>query len=144
MVAVSLGGFLLQQRAYTNPSRFAAEMAAESIGARKPSSASPDPAGFEIPAADEFLFARVESLVAFPVVLTSESLGTYGTHEGALVCVRAQVGSQVVGAGESLRAERALEGGGVFLNPLITRVRTRSSRHCQPEKVIPIWWNRVR
>lgn len=87
MIAVSLGGFLLQQRAYTNPSSFAAEMAAESIGTCKSSSASPDPAGFEIPATDEFLFARVESFVAFPIVLASESLGAYGAHEGAFVCM---------------------------------------------------------
>lgn len=143
MIALSFGIFLLQQRAYTNPTSFAAEMAAESIGARKPSSTSPDPIGFEIPAADEFLLARVESFVAFSIVLTSERLGTYCAHERTFVRVRAKVGSQVVRTSETLGAEGALESGRMFLNPFITRVCTGSSWHCQPEKVISIWWNRI-
>lgn len=118
-------------------------MAAEGIGARKPSPTSPEPIGFEIPATDKFLLARVKSFVAFPIMLTSERLGTYRTHERAFVCVRAKVGPQIVGASEALGTKVALEGGRMFLNPFIIRVRARSSRHRQSEKIISIGWNGV-
>lgn len=89
---MSFGRLLLQQRTYTDPTSFATEMAAEGVGARKPSPTSPDPAGFEIPATNKFLLARVESFVAFPIMLPSKRLGTYRTHERAFVRVRAKVG----------------------------------------------------
>ena len=69
----------------------------------------------ESPAADEFLLAAVQALVAFTVVLTGERFAADGADEGALVGVRAEVGAEVVGAGEFLWAQGALEGGGVFL-----------------------------
>jgi hypothetical protein len=70
----------------------------------------------EFAATDEFLFAGVEAFVAFAVVLACEGFAAYGADEGSFVCVRAEVGAEVVGAGEAFRTEVALEGGGVFLD----------------------------
>ena len=56
--------------------------------------------------------------MALAVVLAREGFAADGADEGALVGVGAQVGAEVVGAGEALGAEVALECGGVFLHAL--------------------------
>ena len=52
------------------------------------------------------------------VVLPGEGLAAHCADEGALVGVRAEMGSEVVGAREALGAEVALESGRVFLYAL--------------------------
>ena len=54
--------------------------------------------------------------MALAVVLARKGLAADGTHKGPFVGVGAQVGAEVVGAGEAFGAEGALEGGRVFLD----------------------------
>lgn len=58
----------------------------------------------------------MKALVTLPIMLSCECLATHSAHEGSLVGVGAKVRAQVVGTGEALRAERALESRRVFLH----------------------------
>lgn len=107
--------FFLEQRADADAASFRAEMAAESVGAGEASPAAPVVAVFEVAAADELLLAGVQAFVALAVVLARECLAAHAADEGALVCVRAQMRPEVVGAGEALRTQSTLEGCWVLL-----------------------------
>jgi hypothetical protein len=63
--------------------------------------------------------------VAFAVVLAGKRLAAYGTDEGALISVRAEMRAQVVCARELLRTEVTLKGRWVFLDT--TRRATSAS-----------------
>ena len=62
----------------------------------------------------------------FAVMLPSKGFTADRTDEGPLVGMGTKVRTKIVGSCEALRAERALEGGGVFLN-LVLVVAGRSS-----------------
>lgn len=62
-------------------------MAAERVGAGETAAAAPGAAGAELAAADEFLLAAVEALVAFAVVLAREGFAADGADEGTFVGV---------------------------------------------------------
>ena len=64
-------------------------MPAQGVGAREAPSAAPAPACAELAAADEFLLARVQTLVAFAIVLAGERFAADGADEGAFVGVGA-------------------------------------------------------
>ncbi|KAI4130093.1 MAG: hypothetical protein LQ347_003509 [Umbilicaria vellea] len=115
--AVALHGLLVEQGLDADAAGLGAEMAAEGVGAGEAAAAAPGAAGAEVAAADEFLLAAVEALVAFAVVLAREGLAADGADEGPFVGVGAQVGAEVVGAREAFGAEVALEVGRVFLHP---------------------------
>jgi len=54
--------------------------------------------------------------VPFAVVLSCESLAAHGTNEGPFVGMSAEMGTEVICAGEFFWTQSALEGGGVFLD----------------------------
>ena len=110
--------FLVQERLDADPPSFTAEMPAEGVGTGKAPATAPLATGAQLATADEFLLAGVEAFVAFAVVLAREGFAADGTDERALVGVGAEVGAEVVGTGEALGAEVALECGGVFLDAL--------------------------
>ena len=116
--ALPLLGLLIEQRLDADAPRLAAEMAAKGVGAGEAAAAAPLGAGLERAATNELLLARVQALVALAVVLARKGLAADGADKGPLVGVGAQVGAQVVGAREALRAEVALEGGRVLLGAL--------------------------
>lgn len=91
-------------------------MPAQRVRAGEAPATAPVPAYAQLTAADELLLAAVKTLVALAVVLAGERFAADGAHKGALVGVRAQVGAQVVGSREALRAEVALERGRVLLD----------------------------
>ena len=93
-------------------------MPSQRIGTCKPPSTAPVPTCAKLAAADEFLLAAVQALVALAVVLAGKGFAADGADEGAFVGVGAEVGAEIVGAGEAFGAERALESGGVFLDAL--------------------------
>lgn len=64
----------------------------------------------------------------FSIVLAGESLTAHSTHERALVGVSSKVRAEVVGTGESLGAEAALEGGWMFLDSLVIPASCGRSR----------------
>lgn len=57
--------------------------------------------------------------MAFAVVLAREGFAAHCADEGSFVCVGAEVGAKIVGAGEAFRTKGALEGGGVFLDSFL-------------------------
>ena len=54
--------------------------------------------------------------MAFSIVLARKGFAAHGTYEGAFVSMCAEVGAEVVCAGETFWAERALECCRVFLD----------------------------
>lgn len=54
--------------------------------------------------------------MSLPVVLARERLTAYGTDKRTLVCVCTKMRAQIVGTGEALGAECALEGRRMLLN----------------------------
>lgn len=137
----------IQQRLDTDAARFRAEMAAEGVSASEASATAPLSALLQLALADKLLLTRMQALVPLPIVLPREGLTAYGTHEGPLIRVCSEMRSQVVGAGESLRAEGALEGGRVLLNALWV-AGIRATRRClvfrvrEAENIIALVWNR--
>ena len=95
-------------------------MPAESVGASEPAVAAPVATLLEVALADELLFAGVEAFMALAIVLTRESLATDCAHKRSLVCMRAEMRSQVVSTSKSLRTERALESCWVLLRPALS------------------------
>src|SRR6195952_5404976 len=93
-------------------------MSAKRIRSGESPATAPLPTSLEVTLADEFLFARVQSFVALPVVLSGKCLPTNRTYKRALVRVRAQMGTQVVCASETFWAESTLECCWVFLYTL--------------------------
>jgi hypothetical protein len=79
-------------------------MAAEGICTRESTAAAPVAAPGKVTAADEFLFARVQALVALAVVLTSEGFAADCTDKWSFVGVGAEMRAQVVCSSEPLRA----------------------------------------
>lgn len=77
-------------------------MTAQCVRSSEPPPASPLTARLEISLADELLLAGMKALVAFPVVLPSESLATHVANEWPLVRVGTQVRTQVVRSREAL------------------------------------------
>lgn len=117
-------------------------MSAQRIGAGEAPTATPLAALLELSFADELLLARVQALVAFPVMLPSECLSTHRANERTLVSVGSQMRAQVVGPGEALGAQVALEGCRVLLDPFgISTLGARSLVFwiCQPEDIFSIW-----
>ena len=94
----------VQERFDADAACFAAEMAAQSVGACEAATAAPVTAAGEFASADEFLFTGVETLVPFAVVLARKGLAADGADEGSLVGVGSKVASEVVGACEFLWA----------------------------------------
>lgn len=138
LVALSFSRFLLQQRPNANPSRLAAEMSAECICPGKTPPAPPCSASFETPTTDKLLLPRVQPLVAFPVVLARKRLPADSADEWSLVCVRAEVRTEIIRTREAFRTESALESSRVFLHALVTGAVAGTAWTCQAEKVIPI------
>jgi hypothetical protein len=66
-------------------------VAAKGIRASKAPAATPLASDFKVTLADEFLFAAVQTFMAFTVVLARKGLAAEGAYKGSLVCVRAQV-----------------------------------------------------
>ena len=118
-LALALHGLFVQQRLDADPPGLASEMSPQGVGAREAAPAAPVAPRAEFAAADEFLFAAVQALVPFAVVLSGKGLAADGADEGPLVGVRAQVRAEVVGACEAFGAEVALEGCGVFLDTFL-------------------------
>lgn len=66
--------------------------------------------------------------MALAIVLASESFATNCAHKWSFVGVRAEMRAQIVCPGEPLRAQVALESGGVLLDALrVTRSSTGAS-----------------
>ena len=63
--------------------------------------------------------------MAFAVVLAGEGFAADCADEWAFVGVRAQMGAEVVGAGEALRAESALECCGMLLYTAVLGIGRR-------------------
>lgn len=122
-------------------------MAAEGIGASEASAAAPLSALLQFTLADELLFARVQAFVALAVVLPREGFVAYGADERSLVGMCPEMRPQVVGAGESLGAEGALESSRVLLNALRVAIirgtrRRLILRVCEAENIVALVWNR--
>ena len=113
-------------------------MAPQGVGARETPAATPVAACAELAAADEFLLAGMEALVAFAVVLAREGFAADGADERAFVGVGAEMGAKVIGAGEAFGAEVALERCRVFLDALFRSGRGGSGRVREFEDVIPV------
>jgi hypothetical protein len=79
-------------------------VSAKRICTSEPPATAPLSAARELTSADEFLFAGVEAFVALAVVLSCESFAADCAYEWPFVCVGAEVGAEVIGAGESFRA----------------------------------------
>lgn len=90
-------------------------MSSESIGAGEAPIAAPVPALLEIAFADELLLAGVEAFVTLTIVLTCKSLATDCAHEWSLICMCAEVRSQVISTSKSLRTDGTLESSWVLL-----------------------------
>lgn len=78
-------------------------MAAQSIRTGEAAAAAPLSASRELAAANEFLFAGMEALVAFAVMLPCKCFAAHCTHEWSFVGVGAEMGSQIVCAGKPFR-----------------------------------------
>lgn len=111
-------------------------MAPQRIGTRETSATTPVATGTELAFADEFFLAAVQAFVALAVMLTRKRLSADGAHKRPLIGMRAQVRAEVVRACKALGAERALEGGRMFLNSLVRTGGGRPVRVGQFEDVI--------
>lgn len=136
--ALPLHGLLVQQRLNADPPRLAAEMTSQRIGSCEASATTPVATRTELAFADEFFLTAVQAFVALPVMLTGKRLAADGAHKGPLISMCAQVRTEVVRACKTFRTERALEGGRVFLNPLIRTGGGRSGRVGQFEYVVAV------
>lgn len=137
--SLPLHGLLVQQRLDADPPRLAPEVTSQRIGTREASTAAPVATRPEFAFADELLLTAVQAFVTLAVVLARKRLAADVAHKGPLVGVRAQVRAEVVRTRKAFGAERALEGGRVFLNPLPVRARGgRSARVGQFEYVIAV------
>lgn len=81
------------------------------------------------------------------VVLAREGFAADGADEWSLVGVGSEMGAQVVGAGEALGAEGALEGGGVLLDALRVAVFCAAGCGlifgvCEAENIVALVGNR--
>jgi hypothetical protein len=65
----------------------------ERVGTSETAPTAPVVAVFKLAAADELLFAAVETLVAFAVVLAGKGLAAVATDEGTFVSVCAKMRS---------------------------------------------------
>lgn len=90
-------------------------MPSESVGASETAVAAPVSALLEIAFAYELLLAGVQTFVTLAIVLTCESLATDCAHEWSLICMCAEVRSQVISTSKSLRTEGTLESSWVLL-----------------------------
>ena len=90
-------------------------MPSKGISASKAAVAAPVAALLEVALADELFLAGVQAFVTLAIVLTCESLVTDCAHEWSLVCMRAEVRSQVISTSKSLRTEGTLESSWVLL-----------------------------
>lgn len=136
--ALPLHGLLVQQRLDADPPGLAAEMTSQRIGPREASATTPVAPGPELALADEFFLTAVQAFVALAIMLPRKRLAADGAHKGAFIGMCAQVRAEVVRAGKALGAERALEGGRVFLHPLVRAGGGRPGRVGQFEYVIAI------
>jgi hypothetical protein len=78
-------------------------MSAKSICTGETSPTSPLSAARELASADEFLFAGMQAFVPLAIVLSCKGFAADCAYEWPFVCVGAEVGAEVVGAGESFR-----------------------------------------
>lgn len=69
----------------------------------------------EFTLANKFLLARMQTLVAFAVVLPRERFTADCANERPFVGMCAEVRAEVIGASEGFRAEVAVKRGWVFL-----------------------------
>ena len=116
-------------------------MPAQCVGTRETAAAAPLAALLELSLAHEFLLARVQALVTLSVVLARECLPAHRADERTLISVGAEMGAQVVGSGEALGAERALESSRVLLDALGIAVVGAHSLVlwiCEPEDILSV------
>lgn len=89
--AVALLGLLIKQWLDADTASLGPEVAAEGVCTRKSTTAAPVTASRKVTAADELFLARMETLVAFAVVLSGEGFTTDCAHERSFVGVSAKM-----------------------------------------------------
>jgi hypothetical protein len=80
---------LVQQGLDAYPTRLGPEMAAKGIGSGESPATTPLPASLQFTFADKLFLTRMQTLVAFPIMLSSKSFPTDRAYKRPLIRVSA-------------------------------------------------------
>jgi hypothetical protein len=105
----------------------------KSVRTSKSAPTTPTGATLQITTADELLLARMQTLVAFAIVLACEGFTTDRANERSFVCVCAKMRAKVVCSSETLGTQVTLECSRVLLLP--ATIRTIGGRAFRVGKV---------
>jgi hypothetical protein len=114
---LSLYQFFVEEWLNADTAGFRPEVSTQSISTREPTPTAPLSCLLQVSFAYEFLLARMQTFMAFPVMLTRKCFPAYCAHEWSFIRVRSKMRTKVVSAGESFGAEIALKCGRMLLCP---------------------------